>query len=160
MLNDWLDAIKYIGLSPFERGSSGETWGLAILFVFIIMVVFKVVSKVLGSTGRAFFVLFPGFILMISSAAAVRAFSSQQWIFQAAAAVLALLVLVVPLTKSFQKVSWATAILIWLITLAASAGVIYAESIIAGALERGSSKGSALQERRDSINQLMKDGAK
>jgi hypothetical protein len=158
MFDKWLHVTKQLVASLFERGTPVETWVFTIVFAVVVILVFKMVSQVFtGNKGRLLFVLVPGFLLPVAAFAAVQVFwrDDSRLILWGAVA-LCYLLLVIPLTKTFQDTSYLSAFLVWIVTLFAAAAVFYSEGIITGSFEQGAGRGKSMEIHKKQIEDIRK----
>ena len=157
MLEKWVDAAKQIAAILFERGSFAETWILSVVIFVLVMLVFKLVAHPLtGSSGRAIFVLVPGFVLMIAGAGAVRAFLSDSLMYELIGAAIVLVVVVLPLTQAVQDTSYISSFLLWFVVLLAVAAIFQAELAIGRAIQQGAGTGSSMKRHNSEMSDFMK----
>lgn len=157
MLDKWLDAAKQIGALMFQRDSFTETWILSVVFFVVVMLVFKLVAYPLtGSAGRAFFVLIPGFVLMIAGAGSVRAFYSDRLLYEFFGATVVLFVVVLPLTQVVQHTSYISSFFVWFVVLLTAAAIFYAELDVSQAIHEGAGTGSSMKRYNRDVNDFFK----
>ena len=156
-MNQWLSELQEIGFELFGRESSGEMWGLVAVCVFVLFGLYgKLSAGFKGRGQRSFFTLVPGVILMAFALAVVRLFWSSDWIWQLAAVLAVLLVLVLPLTAALEKTSYLSAGLVWFVCLLALAAVLTVERPVMESIRRGIQKGSLLREEKNFYEELDK----
>jgi len=156
MLNELMDVARKIIHALFERESPDETRIFGIVFFLVVLVVYKVVAlKLTGSKARAFFVLVPGFTLMIVAAAAVRVFVGDVVPYQISVAAVVLLVAVIPLTRAVQDTSYLRSCLLWGVIFLTAVVVFHTETIVAQAIRDGSKKSSPLRQKNKQLDEIM-----
>ena len=156
MLDKWVDAAKQIGAMLFERDSVAETWILSVMLFVFLMLVFKFAARPLtGSSGRALFVLVPGFVLMIAGAGAVSAFLSDSLLYELLGAAVVLFVVVLPLTQAVQDTSYFASLLLWIVVLLTVTAIFQAELAIGRAIHQGAGTGSSMKQHSRQLDDLF-----
>ena len=156
MLDKWVDAAKQIGAMLFERDSFAETWILSVMLFVFLMLVFKFAARPLtGSSGRALFVLVPGFVLMIAGAGAVSAFLSDSLLYELLGAAVVLFVVVLPLTQAVQDTSYFASLLLWIVVLLTVTAIFQAELAIGRAIHQGAGTGSSMKQHSRQLDDLF-----
>ena len=156
MLDKWVDAAKQIGAILFERDSIAETWILSVVLFVFLMLVFKFAARPLtGSSGRALFVLVPGFVLMIAGAGAVSAFLSDSLLYELLGAAVVLFVVVLPLTQAVQDTSYFASLLLWIVVLLTVTAIFQAELAIGRAIHQGAGTGSSMKQHSRQLDDLF-----
>jgi hypothetical protein len=156
-MDRWLAELKEIAFEQFGRQSAGEMWALVAVCIFVVFFLYGKLAA--GFTGRgqhSFLVLIPGVLLMAVAVAAVRIFWSSEWVWQLAAALAALLLVVLPLTARVEKASYLSAGVVWGVCLLALAAVLIMERPLVDSFRRGVNKGSLIREQRDFYEELNK----
>ncbi len=157
MLDKWVDAAKQIGAILFERDSIAETWILSVVLFVFLMLVFKFAAHPLtGSSGRALFVLVPGFVLMIAGAGAARAFLSDSLLYELLGAGVVLFVVVLPLTQAVQDTSYLSSFLLWVVVLLTVAAIFQAESAVGRVIHEGAGTGSSMKRHNSQVDDIFK----
>ena len=156
MLNELMDVVRKIIHALFERESPDETRILGVVFFLVVFVVYKWVAlKLTGNKARTFFVLVPGFTLMIFAAAAVRVFIGDVISYQILAAAFVLLVAVIPLTRAVQDTSYLRSFFLWCVIFLTAAVVFHTEITVAQAIRDGSKKSSPLRQNNKQLDDVM-----
>ena len=153
MFSELRTEVTRLLVSLFERGSPLETWGLVAVFLVALFVVFKLVSKAFGVTGRPIAVLLPGTALMLLAFVAVPVFWPQ-WFAEARwlAVFVVFLAAVLPWTGAVQGSSWISSLLLWAVALFVAVAVFYAESAISDAVHKGADNRGRYKQRNEQMN--------
>ena len=127
-MNAWVEELKNILYMLIGRDSQTEMIWLAVICLMLILLFFPRVSVDLGGRGKFWLLcLFTGVLFLSAAPAAVLAFTDLNPVFSAAATLLVLMVLVVPLTVYFEQLSYFRAFLLWGLCAILIAGVLTAE---------------------------------
>ncbi len=156
-MDRWLAELKEIGFELFGRDSSGETWALVVVCVFVLFFLYGKLSAGFKERGRySFLVLVLGILLTGLAVAAVRMFWSTNWLWQLGAALAALLFVVFPLTAAVEKTSYPSAAVVWTVCLLALTAVLIMERPLVDSFRRGIQKGSLVREQKDFFKEMDK----
>lgn len=137
-MNQWLSEIQEICVELFRRDSSGEMWSLVAVCVLALFGLYgKLSAGFKGEGQRSLLTLVLGLFVMAIGVAAVRIYWSSDLLLQLAAALVVLLVIVIPFTAIFENASYSSAGLVWIFCLVVVAVILIVERPLVDSMRRG-----------------------
>lgn len=156
-MNQWLSELQKIGFELFGRESSGEMWALVAVCVFVLFFLYGKLSQGFkGGGDRSFLVIIPAVLITALAMAAVRMYWSSNWGVQLAAALIAFLVIILPLTAAVEKTSYVSALLVWLVCALTLTFILVLEKPVVESFQRGVKKGSLIKKQQNFYEELEK----
>jgi hypothetical protein len=156
-MSQWLNELQEIGFELFGRESAGEMWGLVAVCVFALFFLYGKLSQGFkGGGDRSFLVIIPAVLVAALAMAAVRIYWSSSWGFMLAAALIAFLVIILPLTAAVEKTSYVSALLVWLVCALTLTFILVLEKPVVDSFQRGVKKGSLIKKQQDFYKELEK----
>jgi Mg2+/Co2+ transporter CorB len=101
-------------------------------------------------------VIIPAVLVAALAMAAVRIYWSSSWGFMLAAALIAFLVIILPLTAAVEKTSYVSALLVWLVCALTLTFILVLEKPVVDSFQRGVKKGSLIKKQQDFYKELEK----
>ncbi|NOU36148.1 MAG: hypothetical protein HOO88_05220 [Kiritimatiellaceae bacterium] len=151
-MDAWLDGTYQLLLHFFSRETPNETYLLIALCVLLGALALSHISTKLGAIGAFYttaILLTPlGLVLLVAAMAAPLVFGLDACWMPLAAAGLALLVVIVPLTVLFQKGGYVTALIAWTVTALVVGAVLTVEPMVRDGLKHYAERGATFEKHR------------
>ena len=116
-MDRWIEVSMQFGKALFHSMRLTGLWDLDLIFLSVIVLTFVLVSYFVKARVCIVGVLLPGWFTIAASKIIVRVYLGRNDLYELLAVGLALLLLVVPLTRRTLKVSWVRSIVVWAVTL-------------------------------------------
>jgi hypothetical protein len=151
-MDTWLKGTYQLLLHFFSRETLNETYLLITLCVLLGALPLSRISTKLGAIGAFYttaILLTPlGLVLLVAAMAAPPVFGLDACWMPLAAAGLALLIVIVPMTMLFQKGGYVTALIAWTVTVLVVGAVLTIEPMVKDGIRKFSEKGSVIKKYR------------
>lgn len=154
-MDAWLNEVYRLFVQFFGRATPEETYTVIALCVLLGALALSRIGTALGSTG-AFYttgvLLLPaGLALLLAAMAVPPVFGFTACWMPLAAALLALLIVVLPLTMLFMRGGYVTALIAWTVALLTVGAVMSLEPVIRHSLDKYIAKGQQIEQHRKAV---------
>jgi len=154
-MDAWLNEVYRLLVQFFGRATPAETYVVIALCILSGALALSRIGTTLGSTG-AFYttgvLLLPsGHALILAAMAIPPVFGYTACWMPLVAALLALLIVVLPLTMLFQKGGYVSALIAWTVALLTVGAVLSLEPVVRHSLDKYIEKGKQIDQHRKAV---------